>query len=262
MSNGDEKLAEKLEFALVRRPDRLTKLMLEGMPAEARAEQVATSEAIAALGVTAEPITPSGALKDRIFATLRERAKNAPKRAVVVCDMINDHLVPGRVLEVPRARAIVPALAARLTSARASGVPVVYVLDRHAADDPELDVWGSHAIEGTDGAEVWPALAPKPGDKVVTKPSYSGFHGTDLEAVLDSLAVDTIVLTGCATEVQLMATATDALQLGFAVEMPPDSQAGAAEPAEQVTMAVLAALVPYAPARIKRLERARATANS
>jgi nicotinamidase-related amidase len=90
---------------------------------------------------------------------------------------------------------------------------------------------------------------------VVTKPSYSGFFDTQLEQTLEELGVDTLVLTGCATEVQLMATATDALHRGFAVEVPPDSQAGTSEASELVTMGVLAALAPYTPARKARLAR-------
>ncbi|MDP9152223.1 MAG: cysteine hydrolase, partial [Myxococcota bacterium] len=158
-------------------------------------------------------------------------------------------------LEVPRARGIVEALAARIRRSRDEGVPVVYLLDRHLPGDAELDEWGSHAVEGTEGAEVWPPLAPLETDRIVTKPSYSGFHGTTLEQVLDELRVDTVVLTGCATEVQLLSTATDALQRGFAVEVPPDSQAGASDMTEALALGVLATLVPYVPARIERARR-------
>jgi hypothetical protein len=52
-----------------------------------------------------------------------------------------------------------------------------------------------------------------------------------------------------------MATATDALHRGFAVEVPADSQAGTSEAGELVTMGILAGLVPYAPARKARLAR-------
>src|SRR6202042_584627 len=134
--------------------------------------------------------------------------------------------------EVPRTRDIVPAVAKRIEDARAQGIPVVYVVDRHAPDDAELDEWGAHAVEGTEGASVWPPLAPTPGDRVVPKPTYDGFVGSSLGEVLDELGVDTLVLMGCATEVQLLATATDALQRGFAVEMPPDAQAGSSAAAE------------------------------
>ena len=123
---------------------------------------------------------------------------------------------------------MVPALAARLDRARAAGTPVVYVCDRHESiADRDFDHWPVHNLAGTDGAEVWPALAPKEGDRVVTKPAISGSVLSKLASVLDELRVDTLVITGCATEVQLMATATDALQLGYVVEVPADSQAGA-----------------------------------
>jgi hypothetical protein len=51
-----------------------------------------------------------------------------------------------------------------------------------------------------------------------------------------------------------LATATEALQRGFAVEVPPDSQAGANEITERVAMGVLAIMPPYGPARRARLE--------
>jgi nicotinamidase-related amidase len=146
-------------------------------------------------------------------------------------------------------------LVKRIAQARAAAEPVVYVLDRHDPGDADMDAWATHALEGTEGAEVWPPLAPVAGDRLVTKPSYSGFYGSELESVLEELAVDTLVLTGCATEVQLMATATDALHRGFAVEVPADAQAGASEAGEMVTLGTLAALVPYAPSRRARLER-------
>jgi nicotinamidase-related amidase len=216
------------------------------------------TETIAGLGAAAgAPVAPSAALRERVLESVRQRQSRsaATRRALVVCDMINDHLTPGRPLEVPRARAIVQALARRIGEWRATGAPVVYLLDRHEPGDPELEQWGMHAVEGTEGAHVWPDLAPAASDRIVTKPSYSGFYGTELEKVLEELAVDTIVLTGCATEVQLMATASDALHRGFAVEVPRDSQAGTSEAGEMVTLGVLAALVPYAPSRRARLSR-------
>jgi nicotinamidase-related amidase len=248
-------LADLLEFVLSGRPERLTDLAVSQMEPEGRAALRAVTETAASLGLAEPAATPCGALRGRVLASAARRVAQQPRRAVLVCDMIRDHLTPGRPLEVPRARNIVPALAARIEQARAAGVPVVYVLDRHQPGDPELDEWSTHAVEGTEGAEVWPPLAPAPGDRVVTKPSYSGFFDTQLEQTLEELNVDTLVLTGCATEVQLMATATDALHRGFAVEVPPDSQAGTSEAGELVTMGVLAALAPYMPARKARLAR-------
>jgi nicotinamidase-related amidase len=251
-------LADLLEFVLAGRPERLTDLAVSDLPGEVRAALGPLTDAVAALGVALGPEKPSAGLRARILASARARLAERPRRAILVCDMINDHLTPGRPLEVPRAREIVSALGDRLDGARAAGVPVVYVLDRHDADDPELDAWGAHAIEGSEGAEVWPALAPRPGDHRVTKTTYSAFHDSELETVLDALAVDTLVLTGCATEIQLMATAADALQRGYAIELPQGAHAGVSEVGERVTAGVLSVLVPYAPARRARLERLRA----
>ena len=169
--------------------------------------------------------------------------------------MLNDHLTPGRPLEVPRARDVVPALSARLDEARKKGIPVVYIVDQHEADDPDLELWPAHNIRGTPGDEVWPALAPKPGDRVVTKPTYSAFTSSTLEQVLDELKVDTLVLTGCLTEIGMLATATRALELGFAVDVPADSQAGSSEEAEKAAMTFLRLMPPYGLTRKARLER-------
>jgi nicotinamidase/pyrazinamidase len=253
--NDETAVADLLEFVLAGRPERVADLVVGQMSSEQRASVGSVTEAIATLGLAQDPVAPSAALRGRILDSVRERWARQPRRALLVCDMIHDHLTPGCKLEVPRARVIVEALAGRIAHARASGIPVVYVLDRHQPDDPELDEWGVHAVEGSEGAAVWPQLAPTPDDRIVTKPSYSGFYESELEKVLDELAVDTLVLTGCATEVQLMSTATDALHRGFAVEVPADSQAGASEAGERVTVGVLAALVPYAPARRARLDR-------
>jgi nicotinamidase-related amidase len=110
-------------------------------------------------------------------------------------------------------------------------------------------------VKGTEGAEVWPALAPHAADLVVHKPTYSGFTGSRLDEVLAGLRVDTLVLTGCLTEVGVLATATDALQRGYAVEVPPATQAGASEVNENVALGVLRLLTPYGPARAALLAR-------
>jgi nicotinamidase/pyrazinamidase len=248
-------LADLLELVLSGRPEHLVGVAMAQMPASQRDAMGAVTDTVAALALGLEPLAPNPALRARILASLRARGEERTRSALIVCDMIDDHLTPGRPLEVPRARGIIAALASRIRAARAAGTPVVYVLDRHQPGDPELDEWGAHAVEGTAGAEVWPALAPAPDDRIVTKPTYSGFHGTDLEQVLDDLGVHTIVLTGCATEIQLMATATDALERGFAVELPAETQAGTSEVSEAVTLQVVQAMRPYVPARRRRLER-------
>ena len=161
--------------------------------------------------------------------------------------MIKDHLTPDRPLHVSRALDIVPALQQRLAKARQGGIPVVYACDSHEAGDPDYDSWPVHALEGSEGAEVWPDLAPQPGDRVVKKPTYSAFVRSDLGPVLEELGADQIVLTGCATELGMKATAIDALQRGYVVTIPPDSQAGLSATAENMTLLMLSTMPPYDP---------------
>jgi nicotinamidase-related amidase len=249
----DEELADLIEQALARRPDRVAQVALGLLPLATRREVVALQEQLSHLAHALPPETPPVALRERLLATVR--ASRKARKALLVVDMINDHLTPGRILEVPRAREIVPALIARLDEARRTGTPVVYVLDQHDPTDSDLDDWGEHAVVGTEGAQVWPPLAPHEGDRIVTKPSYSAFYRSNLEKVLDDLQVDTIELTGCSTEVQLLSTATDALQLGFAVEVPDKLQAGTSLEAESIAMKTMQFLVPYKPSRDARLEK-------
>jgi nicotinamidase-related amidase len=243
--------SDLLSVALVPIPDRLAAVASAQLDVETRAEVARIQAQIAALGVLGGDERPSDDLRRRLLAS----AARPSRKAVLVIDMVCDHLTPGSLLEVPRARAIVPALAARLDQARASGIPVVYVLDEHEPDDPDLDDWGTHNVRGSPGAQVWPELAPKPGDRVVTKPSYSGFYRSKLLETLDELKVDSIVLTGCLTEVHLQATAMDAMHHGFVIEVPQDGQAGLSPELEQAALSVMKLLVPYAPARKERLAK-------
>jgi hypothetical protein len=174
----DDLRAELLALIASGRPERLMDLALSTLEgddqtrAAARAELASLGETFSTLALAEPSASPSGALRSRIVATMKARAAEARrKRAILVIDMLNDHLTPGRALEVPRARAIVPALQARLEAARLAGVPVVYVCDEHEPDDSDLESWAVHNVRGTEGAQVWAPLAPQPGDRIVTNPT-------------------------------------------------------------------------------------------
>ncbi|MEZ4310737.1 MAG: cysteine hydrolase [Polyangiaceae bacterium] len=199
----------------------------------------------------APPATPPPALRDRLLAT-KPRARRPKRPVMVVLDMIQDHLTPGKPMEVPRARAIVPALKKRIAEARQHEIPIIYVCDTHAPDDPDFRDWPVHALEGTAGADPWPEIAPEAGDHVLRKRTYSAFTGSELGPLLDDLGADEILLTGCLTEIGISATAHDALQRGFVVTIPPDAQAGASELVENATLLSLALMPPFEPRYLRR----------
>lgn len=244
---GRERL---LEMVLSGTPDRVLDALVLPSPADA-ADLAEIRETLGSLGASVTPVEPPPALRERVLGQKR-RPKRPIRPVLLVCDMIQDHLTPGRPLEVPRARGIVTSLKERLREAREKSIPIIYVCDSHAPDDPDLREWPAHAIEGSEGAEVWPELAPEPGDLIVRKRTYSAFTASELGPTLDRLDADSIVLTGCATEVHLFATAVEALQRGFVVTIPADSQAGFSEIAEQVTLATLSTMAPFEPRYLRR----------
>src|SRR5438067_2873986 len=58
----------------------------------------------------------------------------AKRTALVIIDMQNAFVAPGAPIEVPGARAIVPAINRLATQLRRRGVPVIWVLHQNAAD--------------------------------------------------------------------------------------------------------------------------------
>lgn len=106
-----------------------------------------------------------------------------------------------------------------LAGARALGVPVVVIRN---VVPPELSspVW-QRQFPNLDKAwlapdapnvDYEPGFEPCEGDVVVTKPRYSAFLGTSLEAILRTRDVRTVVVAGLTTDVCVGSTARDAFQ--------------------------------------------------
>lgn len=245
---GKEQL---LEMILHGTSPRIIDTVVEISPADA-ADLVELRNGLADVALAEiTPAQPPPSLRERLLAT-RPRARRPERPVMIVLDMIQDHLTPGMPMEVPRARAIIPAMQRRLAEARAKDLPVIYVCDTHAPDDPDFRDWPVHAVEGTPGADPWPEIAPAKGDHLVRKRTYSAFTGSELGPLLDDLRADELILTGCLTEIGVSATAHDALQRGFVVTIPPDVQAGASEIAERVTLLSLALMPPFEPRYLRR----------
>lgn len=245
---GKEQL---LEMILAGTSPRIIDTVVGISPADAT-DLVELRDGLADLALAeAPPVTPPAALRERLLRT-KPRVRRPERPVMIVLDMIQDHLTPGKPMEVPRARAIVPALQKHLADARAKSVPIIYVCDTHPPDDPDFRDWPVHAVEGTAGADPWPAIAPLRDDHLIRKRTYSAFTQSELGPLLDELGADEILLTGCLTEIGVSATAHDALQRGFVVTIPPDAQAGASEIAENVTLLSLALMPPFEPRYLRK----------
>jgi len=147
-------------------------------------------------------------------------------KALVIIDMLND-FVDGA-LANPRAQAIVPALQRLLEHARREDWVIVFSNDAHETGDPELAVWGDHAMAGTPGAQVIAALEPQPGGRELVSPkrAYGAFDGTGLDEQLRLLGVDEVVLAGQHTHICVRHSAYGALVRGYEITVPRDAVCG------------------------------------
>ena len=135
-------------------------------------------------------------LKDRSDA-------NLPRYAILVVDMLNDFIY-GK-LKSTRADKIIPKIKNLLDFARARNIPIFYCNDEHLMSDPEIRVWGAHAMKGTTGAEVITDIKPTDKDVMIPKRGYSAFDDVTLENALKDTyggkGPTTIVITGVHTHI-------------------------------------------------------------
>ncbi|VVM05779.1 ureidoacrylate peracid hydrolase [Methylacidimicrobium cyclopophantes] len=140
--------------------------------------------------------------------------------SVIVVDMVVDFL-RGK-LATGRETAVIEPLLSLLSAARRSRRSVIYVSDAHLPHDPELRVWGEHAMKGSEGARIVAELAPQNGDYVLEKRTYSAFFETGLDSLLRSLGVDTVILTGLHTHLCIRHSAAGAFFRGYRILVPVD----------------------------------------
>jgi ureidoacrylate peracid hydrolase len=174
--------------------------------------------------------------------------------AVLVVDMQNAFIDPKGSLArmgVPVARNTrpIPHVQAVLAAARAAKVPVVHLRFVLRDDFADLGVLGrkfpplrelGHCAAGSWDAAFYPGMEPRPGEPVVDKNRFSGFFGTDLDTLLRCLRVDTVVVTGVATNVCVESTVRDAFQRDYRVVVPREATGSYTEEMEAGSLAVMA----------------------
>jgi len=153
--------------------------------------------------------------------------------ALVIVDMQNDFVRVGAPLEVPDARATIPAQRRLLDAFRAAGNPVVFT--RFVAGPERTLMWNWSPAIAPPTCCCWPGfrrayddaqdeldctavideLAPLPGEPQLKKYGYNGFHRTSLTNVLRARAADTVIITGTVTQICVEDTARGAFHEGF-----------------------------------------------
>jgi nicotinamidase-related amidase len=162
--------------------------------------------------------------------------------ALIVVDVQNDFCSPEGSLakvgnDVSAAVTMVPRLQKLIDAARAAELPVIFIqtlhdetndspqwLNRHG--DPEVGQNRSSITcrTGSWGADFY-EVAPLPGEIVVNKYRYSAFAGTNLQIVLKTLGIESLLFTGVATEVCVESSLRDGLFAEYYVSLIEDCAA-------------------------------------
>jgi nicotinamidase-related amidase len=126
----------------------------------------------------------------------------------------------GTVGRVSDSRTLLQTLAQAITAARSAHIPVIYVVVGFRKGIPEIGTattnksFGALKSAGFPGIEepiqIDAAVAPQPGEMVVTKRRVSAFAGSDLEVILRGHKIEHLVLAGIATSGVVLSTVREA----------------------------------------------------
>jgi ureidoacrylate peracid hydrolase len=166
------------------------------------------------------------------------------RTAALVIDMQNDFGSKGGMFEragidIAPIRATIAPTRLVLGALRACGVPIVYVKMGYRPDLSDLGSPGSPnrerhlklsvgcevaapngepsriLVRDTWNTNVIDELEPERGDLELYKTRFSGFHGTELDAVLRRRGVEFLIVSGCTTSVCVESTIRDAMFLDY-----------------------------------------------
>lgn len=155
-----------------------------------------------------------------------------PRSALIVVDMQNDFADPKGSLSVARGLDTIPVVNAAAWAAIRAGAFVAYTQDWHPEHTPHFaqdgGIWPVHCVGDAWGSAFHPDLevvGPSVHKGANGEDGYSGFTmrdpttsaeiPTELDALLRVRSIERVVVCGLATDYCVMATALDAVRLGY-----------------------------------------------
>jgi ureidoacrylate peracid hydrolase len=163
------------------------------------------------------------------------------RTAHIVVDLQNGFMAPGQPAEIPAARDIVANVNRVSSALRAAGGLVVYIqntIDANAkvtwsnwfnamSGHKRAERMDEAFAEGSFGHSLWPELDVQPADLKVKKTRYGAFvqGSSNLHEILQARNIDTLVITGTATNVCCESTARDAMMMNYRVIVVSDGTA-------------------------------------
>jgi nicotinamidase-related amidase len=157
--------------------------------------------------------------------------------AVIMIDMQRDFIEPGGFgatlgNDVSLLAAIVPTAAKVLDVCRNAGMTIIHTKECHRPDladcppaklkrgKPSMRIgdpgaMGRILIDGEPGSDFVPALKPRDGDIVISKPGKGAFYGTTLGEILRLRGITRLIFGGVTTEVCVQTTMREANDRGY-----------------------------------------------
>lgn len=178
------------------------------------------------------------------------------RTAHVVVDLQNGFMASGAVAEIAEAREIVPNVNRVSRALRSAGGLVVYV--QNTFDEVAVRTWSTYFdhfctpdrrqrmidafTPGSDGHALWSGLDVRPEDLKVPKRRFGAFApgASDLHVILQDRGIDTLIITGTASQVCCESTARDAMMLNYKVFFVADGNATFNDQEHNATLSAMA----------------------
>lgn len=180
------------------------------------------------------------------------------RTAHVVVDLQNGFMAPGQPAEIPMAREIVSNVNRISAALRVDGGLVVYI--QNTIDAATKEAWSNWFTymsgerrqasmdaafaEGSYGHSLWSELDVLPGDLKVKKNRFGAFvpGSSPLHAILQERGIDTVIITGTATNVCCESTARDAMMMNYKVIFVSDGTATYNDEEHNATLGIMLAM--------------------
>ncbi|GAU66006.1 isochorismatase [Streptomyces sp. NBRC 110611] len=137
-----------------------------------------------------------------------------PARAVLLVHDLQNHFLGAFPAGEQPLTGMLGNTARLLAGARRLGVPVVYSTQRGGQTPQErglqLDFWGPGVADDPHALAIPDQVAPRPGDRMLTKWKYSAFVRTQLAELLRDTGRDQLVVVGVYAHIGVLMTACDA----------------------------------------------------
>ena len=187
----------------------------------------------------------------RIFDSL-----DVNRTAHIVVDLQNGFMAPGQVAEIGTAREIVPSVNRISAALRDGGGLVVYI--QNTFDAEAIAGWSTYFnhfctparrqrmidafTPGAFGHDLWAGLDVRPEDLKVRKRRFGAFApgASDLHEILQSRGIDTLIITGTASQVCCESTARDAMMMNYKVFFIADGNATFNDEEHNATLSAMA----------------------